>query len=58
MTDAQPHPSVFDDEPLEDDMPLDPDTHEYSDDEEGADQLGLPVTSVYGSEERDAVPPT
>lgn len=37
-----------------DDMPVDPDAQAYSDDEEGADELGLPVTSIDGSEDPDA----
>lgn len=37
-------------------MPVDPDAHAYDDSDEGADDLGIPVKSVYGSEEQDAVP--
>jgi hypothetical protein len=44
-------------QPLEDDMPVDPDAQEYDDSDEGADDAGVPVKSVYGSEEKaDDVP--
>jgi hypothetical protein len=38
----------------DDDLPVDPQTHEFDDSVEGVDGGGAPVTSVYGSEELEA----
>lgn len=43
-------------QPLEDDMPLDPEAHLYDDSEEGTNDNGVPIKSEFGSEENDAVP--